>query len=106
MGEDASSELQGAGSQLIRGPSSGKQEYDVDDTLDPIGRPVKKLEADIQCAGEAEYVDDIAPQPDELFAAYVYTAQANCTLETVDVTEAMVKYHYLLNYILFSPFVN
>ena len=91
MGDEASSELVSAGTQISRGLSSGKQEFEAEDTLDPIGRPVKKLEADIQCSGEAEYVDDIAPVPNELYAAYVYSKQASCRLDRIDPGPALVK---------------
>ena len=91
LGDEASSELVSAGTQISRGLSSGKQEFEAEDTLDPIGRPVKKLEADIQCSGEAEYVDDIAPVPNELYAAYVYSKQASCRLDRIDPEPALVK---------------
>ena len=50
-----------------------------------------KIEGKSQCTGEAQYVNDIPVQKDELFAAFVLTTVANCDLGVVDVSAAMVS---------------
>ncbi len=44
----------------------------------------------MQCSGEAEYVADIAPAKGEVHAAFVTTTVANCDLDVVDPSEALV----------------
>ncbi len=61
-----------------RGVPQSSQEYtDGDDTQSPLYQRVTKLEGKIQCTGEAEYVDDLEPSRNELFAAYVMGDTAN-----------------------------
>lgn len=36
---------------MIRPMSSGKQEFEIDPTMFPLGKPMPKLEAVIQCSG-------------------------------------------------------
>ena len=43
-----------------------------------------------QCTGEAEYADDVASSPRELFAAYVVTTVGNCDITDIDWSVAMV----------------
>eukprot|EP00095_Tigriopus_kingsejongensis_P005797 maker-scaffold88_size394946-snap-gene-2.26 protein:Tk05797 transcript:maker-scaffold88_size394946-snap-gene-2.26-mRNA-1 annotation:"hypothetical protein DAPPUDRAFT_313254" len=84
LGADADPTLQSAATQLDRGVSHGTQEFETNPDNYPVGEPVEKLEAKVQCTGEAEYVDDIPPIPGELFAAFVKSTIGNCTLDTVD----------------------
>ena len=50
-----------------------------------------KIEGKSQCTGESQYVNDIPVQKGELFAAFVLTTVANCDLDVVDVSAAMVS---------------
>ncbi len=66
------------------------QTYSTDESLWPINKPVPKIEGQSQCTGEAEYVADIAPTKGEVHAAFVTTTIANCDLDVVDPSEALV----------------
>ena len=49
-------------------------------------------------------MDDIPPKTNELFGAYVLTKVANCDINNVDVTQALVKpiniqYMFLVHFI-------
>jgi len=75
---------------LERGVSSGKQEFDTDANEWPITQPIIKLEARAQCSGEAQYTDDIPLLPGELHAAFVLSTVANCQLDSIDPSKALV----------------
>ena len=49
------------------------------------------IEGKPQCTGEAEYTDDIPPIFGELHAAVVQAQQANCELDVVDASAALVS---------------
>lgn len=51
--------------------SSGHQDFQTDPSLFPLNQPLDKLEAIIQSSGEAQYVNDIPPLPNQVFAAFV-----------------------------------
>ncbi len=55
-----------------------------------MNKPVPKIEGQSQCTGEAEYVADISPAKGELHAAFVLTNIANCDIDVVDASEALV----------------
>ncbi|XP_059083877.1 uncharacterized protein LOC131881124 isoform X2 [Tigriopus californicus] len=84
LGAAAKPNLKSAATQISRGVSSGAQDFTPNQEEFPIGEPIEKLEAKVQCTGEAEYVDDIPAIPGELFAAYVQSTIGNCNLKTVD----------------------
>ncbi len=58
-------------------PQSYQEYTQGDESEYPMYQPVTKLEGKVQCTGEAEYVDDIEPKRNELFAAYVIGEVAN-----------------------------
>ncbi|XP_067011294.2 xanthine dehydrogenase/oxidase [Anabrus simplex] len=69
--------------------SSGKQEFDTDKSMWPVNQPIPKLEATIQCAGEALYVNDVPTIPGELFAAFVVTKVGQGNIEKIDPSPAL-----------------
>lgn len=73
-----------------RNVSYGEQFYLTDDESWPIDMPMAKIEGKSQCTGEAQYVNDIPHQKGELFAAFVNSTIANCDLDVVDPSEALV----------------
>ena len=89
LGDSVPAELQSGAKGISRGISSGVQSYETDPDLYPVNQPVEKYEARLQCTGEAEYGNDIPSVPGELWAALVYSTQANCELDTVDPSEAL-----------------
>ncbi|KAK9496480.1 hypothetical protein O3M35_013242 [Rhynocoris fuscipes] len=69
--------------------SSGQQYYDTNKSCWPITKPIQKLEALIQCSGEAEYINDMPQRPGELYGALVITDRATCDLASVDPSAAL-----------------
>ncbi|KAF9421455.1 hypothetical protein HW555_002670 [Spodoptera exigua] len=69
--------------------SRSYQEYDTDKKDYPITQPLLKKEGMIQCAGEAEYCDDIPTIKDEVFAAFVLSTVARGDIESIDGSEVM-----------------
>ena len=76
--------------RFLRPLQKGSQEYQTDPKLYPINKPVEKLEATVQCSGEAQYINDIPALPNEAHAAMVLTTQANCDILSVDTSEALM----------------
>ncbi|KAF6212617.1 hypothetical protein GE061_013143 [Apolygus lucorum] len=77
------------GELLIRPLSSGTQVFDFSGKFKPAGIPVQKLEALIQTAGEAEYVNDLPHNFGELYGALVITNRGPTELARVDATKAL-----------------
>ena len=71
--------------------SKGQQSFKSDAELWPMNMSLPKVEGKAQCTGEAEYTDDIPPVLGELHAAVVQAKQANCELEVVDPSAALVS---------------
>ncbi|KAJ8719329.1 hypothetical protein PYW08_011504 [Mythimna loreyi] len=72
-----------------RPESSGKQTFTTDSSLWPFNKPIPKLEATIQCAGEAKYTDDIPSFHNEVFAAFVLSTVGKGTIIKMDPSEAL-----------------
>ncbi|XP_060599195.1 uncharacterized protein LOC132752826 [Ruditapes philippinarum] len=91
LGNTASYQYRSATTVLhdIRPLSSGVQSYDTNKQEWPLNEPLKKLEADIQCTGEAEYTDDLPAYPGQLHAAFVTSTQANATVQSIDTADAL-----------------
>ena len=71
--------------------SKGQQSFKSDAELWPMNMSLPKVEGKAQCTGEAEYTDDIPSILGELHAAVVQAKQANCELEVVDPSAALVS---------------
>ncbi|KAL4225427.1 hypothetical protein ACF0H5_016117 [Mactra antiquata] len=69
--------------------SSGVQTYDTNKQEWPLNEPLKKIEANIQCTGEAQYTDDLPAMPGQLYAKFVISTQANATVQSINTVEAM-----------------
>ncbi|XP_069995409.1 xanthine dehydrogenase/oxidase isoform X1 [Penaeus vannamei] len=89
LGNAASSTVTSGATDLERPESSGQQEYDQNTETWPLGQPIPKLEARMQCAGEAEYVNTMAPVSEELFGMFVTSTQANASIVSVDPSDAL-----------------
>lgn len=74
----------------VRPVSMGKQVYDTNPSIWPINEPTPKVEALIQCSGEADFVNDITTQRQEVFAAFVTSKVATGEIESIDTSKAMV----------------
>lgn len=78
------------GEELQRPLSSGTQTFDTDKEKWPLNEPVSKYEGLVQCSGEAKYVNDMPPQRDELWAAFVTAIRVHARVAKIDATEALV----------------
>ncbi|XP_059474057.1 uncharacterized protein LOC132195836 [Neocloeon triangulifer] len=74
---------------LIRPLSSGKQDFETNESVFPLNEPIPKLEAAAQTAGEAEYINDMPERPGELHGAFVLTKQATGTIASIDDSAAL-----------------
>jgi xanthine dehydrogenase/oxidase len=55
----------------------------------PVNKPIPKVEAAAQTAGEAEYVNDIPERPGELHGAFVLTTQGSGSIASIDDSQAL-----------------
>ncbi|XP_045451999.1 xanthine dehydrogenase-like [Melitaea cinxia] len=69
--------------------SDGKQIFTTNPTMWPVNRPFPKLDALIQCAGEAKYTEDLPSLPGEVFAAFVLTTVGRGTIDRIDPSVAL-----------------
>lgn len=82
----------------------------IDKSASPsVGKPVPHLSALAQTTGQAEYVDDIPPQHNELFGGLVLSRQAHARIISVDWTPALSMpgmVGYIDQHSLSSPDIN
>lgn len=79
-----------SGGEILKRPlSSGQQTFDTHPENYPLTKPVPKLEGVIQCAGEAQFVNDIPTQPNELWAAFVVVRRVGAKIVRIDATDAL-----------------
>lgn len=83
--------LRSGGAAAHRPLSSGRQEFDTVPANYPLTEAVPKYDGLIQCAGEAEYVNDLPMQPGELWAAFVPATVVNVSVKQVDAAEVLVS---------------
>ena len=69
----------------------GQQFYKSDSEMWPMNKGIPKVEGKVQCSGEAEYVGDVYLPPGGLHAAMLKATQANCELDVVDTSAALVS---------------
>ncbi|KAG4067578.1 hypothetical protein HA402_005350 [Bradysia odoriphaga] len=84
-----SPEFVSGGTILDRAISSGTQSYDTFEDRFPLTETVPKYEGLIQCSGELQYVNDVKPMKDELWAAFVQATELHCSIESIDASEAL-----------------
>nr|CAD7266658.1 unnamed protein product [Timema shepardi] len=89
-GSRVQSKYQSGGELLTRPPSSGVQKFQTDSSQWPLNQPIPKIEALVQCSGEAEYVNDHPPVPGQLFAAFVLTTEAVGNIIDIDPSPALL----------------
>ncbi|XP_050093113.1 uncharacterized protein LOC126576069 [Anopheles aquasalis] len=77
------------GNPLLRPLSHGIQSFDTYPSNWPLTQALPKLEAFHQTAGEAIYLDDLPPRPDELAAAFVLATKARCNITAIDASPAL-----------------
>ncbi|CAH1637091.1 unnamed protein product [Spodoptera littoralis] len=69
--------------------SKGVQYFETDPSTYPLTEPVQKVEALIQCAGEAHYADDMPTLPYEVHAAFVVTTIGVGEIVSIDASKAL-----------------
>lgn len=74
---------------LNRDISSGLQECETLREEWPLRKNVPKFEADIQCTGEAQYINDMPKQENELYGAFVLSTFAQGKIISLDPTDAL-----------------
>ncbi|XP_047097129.1 indole-3-acetaldehyde oxidase-like [Schistocerca piceifrons] len=87
--EDVSERFKSGGQLLKRPLSCGKQVFEDNQQYWPLGKAMPKLEALVQCSGEAEYVNDIPTTSRELHGAFVVTTVGSGTIQSIDPSEAL-----------------
>ncbi|KAI5646230.1 aldehyde oxidase and xanthine dehydrogenase, a/b hammerhead domain-containing protein [Phthorimaea operculella] len=79
------------GTLIDRGISRGTQAFDTDKTLWPLNQPVPKLEATIQCSGEAKFSCDVVMPSRAVHVAFVLSTICTGEIVAFDESEAMFR---------------
>ncbi|XP_047998098.1 probable aldehyde oxidase 4 [Leguminivora glycinivorella] len=69
--------------------SNGRQFVDTNPLLWPLTQPIQKVEALIQCAGEAPYTEDLPELPREVFGEFVLATIPVGEIKHIDASEAL-----------------
>ncbi|KOB70290.1 Aldehyde oxidase AOX1 [Operophtera brumata] len=69
--------------------SEARQIFDTNPSLWPLNQPIPKVEALIQCVGEAKYSADLPTQPREVYAAFVLSTVAVGDIVRIDASRAL-----------------
>jgi xanthine dehydrogenase/oxidase len=77
---------------LKREVSTASQEFEYIESRSKLYKRIPKTEGDIQCTGEAQYINDLPPQHNELFAAFVLGDKVNGIIGEIDASEALVSW--------------
>ncbi|KAF2900404.1 hypothetical protein ILUMI_05782, partial [Ignelater luminosus] len=78
------------GKTFIRPVSVGTQDFETNQSLYPLTRPIPKIEALGQCTGQAKYIMDMPDQPGQLYAAFVLAkAPPQSTIINIDASKAL-----------------
>nr|QIJ45705.1 aldehyde oxidase [Glyphodes pyloalis] len=73
----------------MRPVSKARQEYSTNPKLYPLNQPIQKVEALIQCSGEAKYSADLPSYVGEVYAAYVTSTVAIGEIQSIDPSSAL-----------------
>lgn len=82
-------ELRSGGELLNRPLSHGSQTFQTNQENWPVGKAVTKYDGLLQCSGEAKYINDMNPQPGELWAAFVPAKRVHAKVAQINATEAL-----------------
>lgn len=74
---------------LKRELSKGSQEFDYVESRSSLYKKIPKAEGDIQCTGETQYINDIPPFHNELFAAFVLGDKVHGIIKNIDASDAL-----------------
>ncbi|XP_074578143.1 indole-3-acetaldehyde oxidase-like isoform X1 [Curcuma longa] len=70
---------------------SSKQVVEFSTENFPVGKPIKKVAAEIQASGEALYVDDIPSSKDCLYGAFIYSTQPFARIKGITFNSTLVS---------------
>lgn len=79
------------GQPMSRPLSSGVQSFDTFKSKWPLTEPVEKYAGILQCSGEAQYINDMPKQKDELWAAFATAEKVHWKIRGIDASQAMVR---------------
>ncbi|CAL4936383.1 unnamed protein product [Urochloa decumbens] len=65
-------------------PIRSRQEMVFSDEYKPVGKPIKKVGAELQASGEAIYVDDIPVPKDCLYGAFIYSTHPHAHVKGIN----------------------
>jgi xanthine dehydrogenase/oxidase len=74
---------------LKREVSTASQEFEYIESRSKLYKKIPKAEADIQCTGETQYINDLPPFHNELFAAFVLGDKVHGIIKNIDASEAL-----------------
>ncbi|KAJ2951445.1 hypothetical protein O0L34_g13598 [Tuta absoluta] len=78
------------GEAIKRSTSRGTQVFDTDKSVWPLNQPIPKLEALVQCSGEATFANDLPAQVGEVYGAFVTAdVRAGSVIGSFDASEAL-----------------
>ena len=83
------SEFKTGAELLKRELSKGFQEIEANEGKSKLYKQVKKFEGDVQCTGEAQYINDIPKFQKELHAAFVLGEKVHGRIASIDASEAL-----------------
>jgi xanthine dehydrogenase/oxidase len=86
----ANSRFKSGGEILARELSSGRQTFDTIKKNWPLTKNIPKIEAEVQCTGEAKYVNDLPALPDELYCAFTLARLVHRRIKGFDASMALV----------------
>ncbi|XP_052261039.1 uncharacterized protein LOC127865162 isoform X4 [Dreissena polymorpha] len=89
LGDKLDLRCRSGGFPLERPLSSGTQTYSTKTEEWPLTEPLLKVEGKSQVTGEAVYINDIAPAPGELYAAFALSHMGSAQLDSIDSSKAM-----------------
>lgn len=80
------------GHLLERGLSSGTQVFDTYEKNWPLTKNIPKIEADVQCTGEAKYVNDFPSLHREVYGAFATANKVHQKIASIDASLALVSF--------------
>ncbi|KAL1462726.1 hypothetical protein WDU94_014539, partial [Cyamophila willieti] len=81
-----------SGAQTIqdeRPVSDGQLHFNTDKKMWPLTKPIPKIDGLVQCAGEAEYANDIPRIEGELYAAVLMADRGPAKIKSIDTSKAL-----------------
>lgn len=79
------------GDCLDRDLSSGVQETSTKEEKWPLTKNIPKFDGMAQTTGEAKFINDMPPLPDQLWAAFVPATEVHTNILHIDATDALVS---------------